>query len=244
MPTASTPARPHLVEHPQVVGRLELDLDRQPGGLLDRGRAAADVDRAPIPPVQGPGGQGHVDRVVMVARRGADLGQLRRRLDRDRLLPARELDPAEPALLVRAPVDALLDHGRRDRVQVQQRDLPVRDPVRGLHVVDPRPPRHRHRPDQLVAAVQRRLAAVPPQHVRRGGHEAGVRGNGQGQPAHPQEQRIGRPGPTPAAGQRARVLLLDPDPERLELDEQPAVVERLKHGSRTPPRSCARTPGP
>ena len=95
MPTASTPARRDLVEHAQVVGRLELDLDRQPAGLLDRGRAAADVERAAVAPVERAGGQRDVDGVVEVARRGAHLGELRRRLDRDRLLAARELDPAE-----------------------------------------------------------------------------------------------------------------------------------------------------
>ena len=37
-----------LLEHGQIVGRLELDLDRQAGGFLDRRRAPADVQGATV----------------------------------------------------------------------------------------------------------------------------------------------------------------------------------------------------
>ena len=161
IPTASTPARWTSSSTRRSSGGSNWTWIGQPAGLLDRRRAAADVHRAAIAAVERAGGQRHVDRVVEVARRGADLRQLRGRLDRDRLLAARELDAAEPALLGRVPVDALLHHRGRDRVEVQQGDLPVRDAVRRLHVVDPRPRRERHRPDELVVAEQRRAPARP-----------------------------------------------------------------------------------
>ena len=246
MPTASTPARRDLVEHPEVVRRLELDLDREPARLLDRVRAARDVDRAAVAPVQRARGQRDVDGVVVVARRRAHLGQHRRRLDRHRLLAARELDPAEPALLRRVPVDALLHDRGRDRVQVQQRDLPVRDAVRGLHVVDLRPRRQRDRARRARRRGTASRAVRPPCiDVRRRVDERGVRRHRQRQPAHPQEHRVRRAGAAAAAGHRARRLVDDADAERLQLDQQLPVVQRqrLRHGCRRPLRSCARTRG-
>ena len=69
-PDGVDPRAAHLVEHPQVVGRLELDLDRQAARLLDRRRAAADVDRAAVAPVQRPGRERDVDGVVEVVSEG------------------------------------------------------------------------------------------------------------------------------------------------------------------------------
>ena len=138
-----------------------------PPALLDRGRALRDVQRAAVAPVQRPGGERHVDRAIQVARGGAHLGELGRRLDRDRLLAARQLDAAERALLRRVPVDALLDDGRGDRVEVQQRDLPVRHAVGRLHVVDPRAARDAHRADILGAVQQQRALVRQPQRVWR-----------------------------------------------------------------------------
>ena len=235
----------HLVEHPEVVRRLELDLDRQPARLLDRVRAARDVDRAAVAPVQRARGQRDVDGVVVVARGRAHLGEHRRRLDRHGLLAARELDPAEPALLRRVPVDALLHDRGRDRVQVQQRDLPVRDAVGGRHVVDARPRRQRDGRDELVVAVQRRAPPVHAHGVRRRVDERRVRRHRQRQPAHPQEHRVRGAGAAAPAGQQTRGLVDDAHAERLQLDQQLPVVQRqrLRHACRRPLRSCARTPG-
>ena len=227
----------HVVEHRQLVGRLELHLHRHAAGVLDRRRAAGDVQRAAVAAVDRARRQRRVDGAVELVRGAADLGELRRRLDRDRLLAARQLDAAEAALLGRAPVDALLHDGRGDRVEVQQRDLPVRDPVRRLHVVDPRAARQPDDADELLLAVQRRLGAVEAQRVRRAADVLGVLGHGQRQPADVQEQRVRR-----AARRRARpvraVAADDADAEGLQLDEQPAVVERQRRGddARAQPR--------
>ncbi len=165
--------RVHLGEHRQVVGRLELHLHRHPAAaLLDRRRALGDVERAAVAAVDRAGRQRHVDRAVEVARGGAHLGELRRGLDRDRLLAARQLDAAEGALLRRVPVDALLDDGRGDRVEVQQRDLPIRHAVGRLHVVDPRAARDRapgRRPRRRAAAADpgRSAAACTATRARR-----------------------------------------------------------------------------
>ena len=193
MPTASTPASRTCCSTDEVVGRLELHLHRQPARLLDRRRALGDVQRAAVAAVDRAGRQRRVHGAVEVARRRAHLGELRRRLDRDRLRAARQLDAAEAALLVRAPVDALLHDGRGDRVEVQQRDLPVRDAVRRLtsrrsSAAAGSPPGRRSSSPRY--SVGRALAE--PQRVGRGLREARVHGHGQRQPAHPHEAGVGR----------------------------------------------------
>ena len=155
--------------------------------------------------------------------------------------------PQKPHCSWRAPVDALLHDGRGDRVEVQQRDLPVRDPVRRLHVVDLRAARQPDDADELLLAKQRGLRAVEAQRVRRAADVLGVLGHRQRQPADVHEQRVRRAGAA-APAQRA-VAADDAHAEGLQLDEQPAVVERqrrpvgdggLSHGCRRGSRSCAR----
>ena len=244
------PGAVDLVEHGEVVGRLELDLHRHPAAaLLDRGRALGDVERAAVAAVERAGRERHVDRAVEVARGGAHLRQLGRRLDRDRLLAAGQLDAAERALLGRVPVDALLHHRRGDRVEVQQRDLPIGNAVRGLHVVDPRPPRDADGADVVGPVQQQRALVGEAQRVRRLVRVVGVHRDRERQPADPDEPGVGRPGPAAPAGDPvAGGLVLHADAERLELDEQAAVVEgeqpAVSHGPRTAPRSSARRPAP
>ncbi len=214
----------HVVDHRQLVGRLELHLDGHAAGVLDRRRAARDVQRAAVAAVDRARRQRRVDRPVELVRGAADLGELRRGLDRDRLLAARQLDAAEAALLVRAPVDALLHDGRGDRVEMQERDLPVRDPVRRLHVVDLRATRQPDDADELLLAKQRGFRTVEAQRVRRAADVLGVLGHRQRQPADIHKQRVGR-ARAAAAALRA-VAADDAHAEGLQLDEQPAVVER------------------
>jgi hypothetical protein len=99
------------------------------------------VPRAPV----GPGGRaGRHDQLphpVEADRRLGYLGQLGRRLRRDRgARVERFLDRAEPApLVLRVPDAGLHDRGGEHVPPVQQGDLAVGDPVRGGQIVKFRP---------------------------------------------------------------------------------------------------------
>ena len=175
MPTASDAAHVvHLVEDREVPRRLELDLHREPGGVLDRPPAAGDVARAAVGRGRAAGGEGGVHRAVELLRGDRDLGELLGRLLHDGAARGqRDADPAEAALVGGVPVVAGLDDGAGHRVQVQQRDLPVRDAVGGLAVVVARAVgrgdarraagrRGRSRGRRRPRAAARRASAGPP----------------------------------------------------------------------------------
>ena len=138
MPTESMPMSATWSMTSRSRRRLELHLDRQPGGLLDRLRRSAPTYRAPRSGVA-------VLPVVSVASTApsrsraatATSASMRGGLLGDRAaVGKRDADAAEGALVVVAPVGAGLQHRAGHGVQVQQGDLPVRDAVvRGQVVV-------------------------------------------------------------------------------------------------------------
>src|SRR5207302_1438626 len=112
----------------------------------------------------------------------------------------RELDAAETALVVLAPVQAGLDDRGGQGVEVQQRDLPVGDAVRRGELVELRPRRDlgpREAPafpvDAPPTAVFLALRPFAAQHVRRLGHVVGGEREGDRHALDPDHAGVGRP---------------------------------------------------
>ena len=179
--------------------------------------APSDVHRALVVTVRGAGRQRHVHGTVQIARRYGDLSEVLWPLHRDRLAGLqRQLDPTEPAHVVGAPVHARLDDSARHRVEVQQGDLPVGDPVFGGEVVVARPSCPARRRDALAVAVDGVRVVLRAEHVRRLSRERRRHRNGYGHALDPQHAGVGRACPAAACLQR----LLRTQTEALQVGQQ------------------------
>ena len=130
MPTVSMPTVGHTVDHVEILGRLELGLDRKPAGFLD-GRRALATYSAPrsgarvLPVVRVTStapSRSRAATATSASCAGVFFAVVRPACERD-------ADATERALVALPPVGARLQHRARQRVEMQQRDLPVGDAV-------------------------------------------------------------------------------------------------------------------
>ena len=195
----------HLVDHGQVVGRLELDLHRQARGFFHGLTAAGRVQGAFVGAVGGAGGEGDVHRAVELFGGGGHLGELGRALDRHRVARGqRHADPAEPALVVVAPVGAGLEHGAGQRVEVHEGELPVGDAVGGGEVVEAGPVGGGGRGQAHPVGVDAEPGVLGLEGVGGAGHESGVHRHRHRRALDPDHPGVGRPGPARPAARTGR----------------------------------------
>ena len=206
-----------LVDHVEVVGRLELHLHRQAGALLDGVAALGHVPGAAVDALRAAGGEGRVDRAVEGARGDRHLGKLRRRLLDDGAAGLEgQFDSAEPALIRRRPVGAGLHDRAGEGVQVHQADLPVRHAVGRGEVVELGSWSTGGGGDALAPPVDPVALVLRPEHVWR---RVGLVAHGRDRHGHafdPEHSRVGRAG-TPLPGLQLR---LDPQSHALQIHDQ------------------------
>ena len=228
----------HLVDHGQVVGRLELDLHRQARRLLHGLTAAGRVQGALVGAVGGAGGEGDVHRAVELFGRGGHLGELGRALHRHRVARGqRHADPAEAALVVVAPVGAGLEHGAGQRVEVHEGELPVGDAVGGGEAVEAGAVGGGGLGQAHPVGVDAEPGVGGLKGVGGVGHEPGVHRHRHRRALDPDHPGVGGAGPARAALERG----VDPQPPVLQIDDE---VGQLHGGGGDPRRAEQRIIAP
>ena len=193
----------HLVDHAEIVGRLELDFDGQARRRLHGLPALGHVEGALVAAVGGAGGQGDVHRAVELLGRCSHLGQLGGALHQHGAAGVqRHADPAEVALVLVAPVGAGLQHGAGQRVEVHEGELPVGDAVVRGQTVEAGPVGGGRAGQPDAVGVDPEPDVLGLERVRRVAHERGVHRHRHRSALYPDHARIRGPGParTPLEG--------------------------------------------